>query len=132
MRSRMVLLALLAFLGACRDDGVALLAPPVLLESGVQAYLIQEAGSTSTRVVLTVRVDSKDINYTAYQGRLEFIPGSFEVLEASTPVGDGYRVVNTSSAAIGVIRFAGFTSDGFSQPVAVRLVVKPTRALSNA
>ncbi len=65
-----------------------------------------------------VRIDTKDIELGAYQGRFRFDPEALTLEAASVPEGE-YRVVNDARAAEGELRFAGFTVRGFETPDAL-------------
>jgi hypothetical protein len=92
---------------------------PAMDEDGVRAAVVLEEQAEGV-ATLVVSVDARALELGAYQGRLEFDAERFALLDAEAPHGsDGFRVVN--AAEPGIIRFAGFTTDGFTSPVAVRL-----------
>jgi hypothetical protein len=114
----------------CDDGNAVLPVQPTLEEGHVTTYLVQEPGGTADRVTLTVHVAGKNVPVAAYQGTLKFAADALEILEATTP-GDGSRLVNARAGA-GLVRFAGFSTDRFTQTPAVQLVVRPLRPLESA
>lgn len=127
MRTRVMPLVLLFLLGAgaiaCEGDSTqpAVTPPdlPAMDADGIRAALVVE-DRTADVTTLVVSVDARALELGAYQGSLEFDTGRFVLVDAEAPHGaDGFRVVNPSAA--GTIRFAGFTTEGFTSPVAVRL-----------
>lgn len=92
---------------------------PAMEQDGVRAAIVLE-DITEDVVTLAISVDARALELGAYQGSLEFDTGRLVLLEAEAPHGqDGFRVVNV--VAPGTVRFAGFTTEGFTSPVAVRL-----------
>jgi len=131
-RKYIAALVLLTTLAACEDDKAkGLVAPAALPTQAVRAYVVQEPGATADKVTLTIHVEARGIPVAAYQGKLEFEPGSLEILEATTPSEDGTRIVN-AKARPGVVKFAGFAAESFAHTAAVTLVVKPKKALELA
>ncbi len=133
MRYRILITAALVAGAACNEDSqpAALVGPPPMEATGVRAYVVQEPGGATDRVTLTVHVDSKSLGVAAYQGRLSFDPGAFELIEATTP-DDNSRIVNSTTTAEGYIRFAGFAAEKFDGTLALRLVVRPIKPLDAA
>ena len=123
-------LTLVASMGCTeRPNGaLALTSPAPLVSAGVRAYVVQEPGGTADRVTLTIHVDAKDIPLASYSGRVQFDKDALEILEATTP-SDGTRLVNAVSAGPGLVTFAGFSTDVFTQTAAVRLVARPLKPI---
>lgn len=133
MRYRGLMILTVVALAACNDDAqpAALVAPPAMTTTGVRAFVVREPGGTDEKVTLTIHIDNKGVGIAAYQGRLEFDAGAFDVIEANTPA-DGSRLVNAEMAKTGVIRFAGFSPEDFTKTAAVQLVVKLNKPLDAA
>lgn len=111
---------------------LAPLAPPMFAQGRgepraplVQASLVRAAKDSSGRTALLVRIEGRGLVLGAYQGTLHFDPAVVSVDSATVPT-DGYRLVNANDAAKGIVRFAGFTTDGFAGTEAVRLIVRGT------
>ncbi len=93
--------------------------------------VVKSAESTDLRTILLVRVDADGLVLGSYQGRLHFDPAAF-VADSSIPGRDGSRYVNASDAAKGSVRFAGFTTGGFKNSDAVRIVGRAIKPLASA
>ena len=93
----------------------------------VRVSVVRSPQSAAQRVVLIVRVDGKGLVLGSYEGQVSFDPAAFAV--DSAVVGrDGSRFVNAGDTKKGAIRFAGFTTNGFTSSDAVTLfgrAVKP-------
>jgi hypothetical protein len=100
----------------------------------VKASIVRRSVAASGETTLAIVVQSTELVLGAYQGRFRFTPGSFTVVSAVTPPGDGMRVFNTDSARAGVIRFAGYTvaAGGFRSQDVLVLVVRTARSLETA
>jgi hypothetical protein len=100
----------------------------------VTASIVRRSAAPSGETTLAIVVRATDLVLGAYQGRFHFEPGSFSVVSAVTPPGDGTRVFNTDSASAGVIRFAGYTvnTGGFRSQDVLVLVVRTARSLETA
>ncbi len=92
---------------------------PVVLPGTVRATLVAEPRLDQT-VLATVRIDAHSLKLGAYQGRLTFDHRNLTLVNVILPE-DGYRFINTEGADQGLIRFAGFTTEGFTHPVAMVL-----------
>ena len=132
MRTAGLMVLMLVAAAGCSDQkpATAPTGPTPLTSTAARVYVIQEAGGTAERVTLTIHVDTKDIPMAAYQGRLQFDADAMQIIESSTP-SDGTRLVNTAAGA-GLVKFAGFTTDVFTQTAAATLVVKPLKSLDMA
>lgn len=88
---------------------------------------LERRESGDRRLVVVVRVNGEGLVLGSYSGRVRFNPREFVV--DSTLVGsDGSRYVNGNEAARGTLRFAGFTTTGFTSDVALRIVGHTTAA----
>ena len=67
----------------------------------------------------------------SYEGRMHFDPGAL-VVDSAYAGRDGSRFVNAEDAKGGSIRFAGFTTSGFTTQDAVTLIARPLKALDQA
>lgn len=134
MRFQGLIVLALAAAAGCDDRTQAvpaLTAPPAFTGTGVRAYVVLEPGGTADRVTLTIHVDAKDVPVAAYQGQLQFDADAMQILDATAP-SDGNRIVNAASAGPGVVRFAGFSTDAFTQTAAAQVVVHLTRPIEEA
>lgn len=128
MRPR-VLLCVGLLLGAsafARPQKTARAAAP-----SVQVSVVRSPQSTAQRVVLVVRVDGKGMVLGSYEGRLSFDPAAF-ALDSAIVGRDGSRFVNAAEAKSGAIRFAGFTTNGFTSTDAVTLIGRPLKPLEQS
>ena len=87
--------------------------------------------SDANRVVLFVQVASTGLALGSYQGELRF-DASALVVDSAIAGRDGSRFVNATDKARGTIRFAGFTTSGFTGDDAVRIIAHGSRPLSLA
>lgn len=87
----------------------------------VRVLVTRSPGGTTGQVVLLVRVEAEGLTLGSYSGSLRFDPAMLAIDSASA-VRDGSRFVNAGEAERGLIRFAGFTTNGFAGTEAVRLV----------
>lgn len=93
--------------------------------------LVRTDQSTQQRLVLLVRVEGVGTMLGSYQGRLTFDP-SVLVVDSVSPGRDGSRFVNSTEAARGTIRFAGFAPTGFASNDAVRIVGRLRKAIDSS
>lgn len=106
----------------------------------VQAAVQQQAMATDGTVTFSVRVLANGVGVSAYSGSVTFAPGTFELVDISTPAGqDGEaRFHNAAGFAEGVVRFAGFTPTTFSGTQvgdgaeALRFTVRPLAPVEGA
>ncbi|MES2179728.1 MAG: hypothetical protein V4550_17850 [Gemmatimonadota bacterium] len=97
----------------------------------VRVAVVRAAESTDKRIVLFVRVDGTGLVLGSYQGHLHFDPAAF-VVDSAVAGKDGSRYVNPADAPKGAIRFAGFTTSGFTSSDAVRIVGRSLKPLAAA
>ena len=98
----------------------------------VRVTVVRSRESTARRIVLLVRIEGVGLVLGSYQGRLRYDPSAF-VVDSSTPGRDGSRYVNAADASSrGWIRFAGFTTTGFTSTDAVRIVGHAVKPLAMA
>jgi hypothetical protein len=98
----------------------------------VKASIVRRSSNTPGETRLAVVVQASELVLGAYQGRFRYEPGSFAIVSAVTPSGDGTRVLNAADSAKGVIRFAGFTVNGFKTQDVLILVVRTSRSFDAA
>jgi hypothetical protein len=113
---------------------LSLLALVATAVPSVKASIVRRSATVSGETTLAIVVQASELVLGAYQGRFRFEPGSFAIVSAVTPAGDGTRLVNAADTAKGLIRFGGFTVNGSgfrSQDVLV-LVVRTARRLETA
>ena len=83
-------------------------------------------------MTLQVHLRPTDLVLGSYQGSLRYEPGSLSIVAVSAPGKDGTRMFNAADSARGVVRFAGFSTSGFTSTEVLTLVVKPMRPLERA
>lgn len=101
-------------------------APPL-----VRVSVVRSSESSQKRTVLLIRVESEGLVLGSYQGTLTFDAGALKV-DSATVGRDNFRFVNANGAASGTIRFAGFTTSGFTGSDAVRIVARATKPIESA
>lgn len=134
VRVAVSLAAVLVVALACSEDhvvgptpaGVDDVATPGA-DSGVQIAVAADPFEAGQQV-LRILVVPSELALGSYQGRVTFDPEQFELMDARVPDG-GFRVVNTEPAAEGLIRFAGFTVDGFGETEVLALRFRTTRPI---
>jgi len=89
-------------------------------------------GPSPGLATLQVHLRPTDMALGAYQGSLHYESGALSIMSISAPGKDGTRMFNAADSAKGVVRFAGFTTTGFTGTVALTLVVRPARPLGRA
>ena len=100
--------------------------------TSVRASIVERPGAAPGEAVIALRLQPAGLALGSYQGTMRFTPGSFVIVSAATPKGDGTRIVNVADSARGIVRFAGFTVSGFSSLDVLTLVVRPARKLDAA
>jgi hypothetical protein len=98
----------------------------------LRATIEQQRGAHEGETNLIVKATPSGFLLGAYQGTVTFLPGSFTIVNATTPGSDGVRVVNAADSAKGIVRFAGYTLMGFKSNEILTLVIKPKRPLATA
>lgn len=78
--------------------------------------------------VLRILVVPTELALGSYQGRVSFDPELLQLIDARMPA-RGFRVVNTEPASEGLVRFAGFTVDGFGEAEVLALRFRTTRPI---
>jgi hypothetical protein len=123
---------------ACALFGVApgaLTAAPiaanVALQPTVRVVVVRAQTANPASVVLIVRVEGTGLVLGSYQGQFRFDPAAFAV-DSSVAMGDGSRFVNAADAARGIVRFGGFTTNGFTGAEAIRVVGRALKPLEKA
>ncbi len=96
---------------------------PSATTEGFRAAVVLERSDRNS-VVLAVRFDEGSERLGAYQGSITFGTDAFQFVDASVP-DDGYRIFNAENAGRGVIKFAGFSVEGFTGAEALRINLKP-------
>ena len=106
-------------LSACQDQPAQSTGPtPPPVQQGVAAFItvdnLNAAVGQTVRVRVEVQVGSQQ-NYKlgSFTGRLRFNAAKLQ-FKAENPINDGMRVANTTTAATGLIRFAGASPTGFT------------------
>lgn len=106
-------------LSACQDQPAQSTGPtPPPVQQGVAAFItvdnLNAAVGQTVRVRVEVQVGSQQ-NYKlgSFTGRLQFNAAKLQ-FKAENPINDGLRVNNTTTAATGLIRFAGASPTGFT------------------
>ena len=102
-------------------------------QGAVQVVVQQEAAS-GDELTLVARVVGNGVDVGAYQGEITFVPGTLELLGATTPTADHeMHIVNPSTFAQGRIRFAAYTTaSAFASTEAFTLRVKAVHPLADA
>jgi hypothetical protein len=109
-------------LSACQDHPAQSTGPtPPPVQQGVAAYVtvdnLNAAVGQTVRVRVEVQVGSQQsYKLGSFTGRLQFNTAKLE-FKAENPINDGLRVSNTTTAATGLIRFAGAAPRGFTSLV---------------
>jgi hypothetical protein len=111
---------------------ISLLALAASAAPSVKASIVRRSVAPSGETTLAIVVQPTELVLGAYEGHFRYQPGSFAVVSAVTPSGDGTRVLNAADTAKGVIRFAGFTVSGFKTQDVLVLVVRTSRNLDDA
>lgn len=96
---------------------------PSATTDGVRAAVVLERNDRNS-VVLAVRFDEGSERLGAYQGSITFETDAFQFIDASVP-DDGFRIFNAGNAGLGVIKFAGFSVEGFTGTEALRINLNP-------
>ena len=127
----------------CQDDHPVAPAPALTTtvpRGGVQAAIQQEPLATDGSITFVVRVMTKDVVMSSYQGTVSFAPGALQLVSAKAPQsadGEAY-FLNSAEFAAGRIRFASFTAKSFvgtdagNGVEAFRFTVRPLRPLEQA
>ena len=133
-RSRVLLCAglLAGAAGAARAQAVPHAKAAVRAASPtVHVTVVRAPQSTAQRLMLVVRVEGKGLVLGSYEGQVSFDPAAF-IVDSAIVGRDGSRFVNAGDAKKGSVRFAGFTTNGFTTADAVTLIghaVKPLEQL---
>lgn len=115
--------------GGLMATALSLAAPQV---PTIRASIHERPGAAPGETALTVRLTAVDLTLGSYQGALHFAPGSLGIISATTPRGDGTRMVNLADSAKGVIRFAGFTVSGFTSDEVMTVIVRAAKGVAAA
>ena len=96
------------------------------LPTGVHGHFMTgpyAAGRQTVHVVLQAR----EVDFSSYQGVVEFDQGVFRLVSVSTPKTDTH-FFNQSETENGHLPIAGFATDGFDEPIAITLSFATPRA----
>jgi hypothetical protein len=99
--------------------------------ASVRVTVVRSAQSTPQRTVLAVRVDGRGLVLGSYEGNLSFDPAAF-ALDSAIVGRDGSRFVNAGAAKTGAVRFAGFTTTGFTSADAITLIGRALKPLEQS
>ncbi|HRN54181.1 MAG TPA: hypothetical protein PK788_11835 [Gemmatimonadaceae bacterium] len=98
----------------------------------LRAVIERSAPGPDGTITVAVRGVATELRLGAYQGRLQFAPGSVAIVGSSLPSGDGTRLVNLADTAQGVVRFAGYAVPGFRSDTLLRLELRVPRGVDAA
>ena len=79
------------------------------------------------RQTVHVVLQAREVDFSSYQGMVEFDQGVFRLVSVSEPRTDTH-FFNQSEAANGHLPIAGFATDGFDEPIAITLSFSTPRA----
>jgi hypothetical protein len=142
VRGAMLLMFVVAAVGSCRE--VPLLAPFPGAEAAaptasVRADIVEGAPEADGLLTFAVRVRSRDLSLSAFQGVLTFAPGAFELVSMSTPQRGGETYLfNPEEFSAGRVRFAALSPTTFADALAgdgveaLRVTVRPLRPIDEA
>lgn len=89
------------------------------LPNGVHGHFL--AGSyAGGRQTVHVVLQTREVDFSSYQGVVEFDQGVFRLVSVSTPKTDTH-FFNQSEVAKGQLPIAGFATDGFDEPISITL-----------
>ena len=106
-------------LSACQDQPAQSTGPtPPPVQQGVAAFItvdnLNAAVGQTVRVRVEVQVGSQQsYKLGSFTGRLRFNTAKLQ-FKTENPINDGLRVSNNTTAATGLIRFAGASPSGFT------------------
>jgi hypothetical protein len=141
IRSMTALLVCALAVVGCRE--VPILTSPVVVPAdvprgAVRADIVQEPLAADGSVTFVVRVRTRDVVLSAFQGVVTFSPGAFELVGVTATDRSGEtRLFNEAAFAHGRIRFAAMTPTTFAPAPeegieAFRFTVRPLRAIAEA
>lgn len=141
IRSMSALLVCALTVAGCRE--VPILTSPIVVPAdvprgAVRADVVQEPLEADGAVTFVVRVRSRDVMLSAFQGMVTFSAGAFELVRVTAPDRSGEtRLFNEEEFAQGRIRFAAMTPTTFASTPeegieAIRFTVRPLRAVAEA
>ena len=123
-------LVALAVVGCTSGDAIvgspALESLDELLPAGVHGHFLigpYAAGRQTVHVVL----EAREVDFSSYQGVVDFDQGVFRLVSVSAPKTDTH-FFNQAAAANGRLPIAGFATDGFAEPIAITLSFSAPRA----
>ena len=96
------------------------------LPTGVHARLVSGPYAGGRQTVYVV-LQAREVDFSSYQGVVEFDQGVFSLVSVSAPKTDTH-LFNQSEAANGHLPIAGFATDGFDEPIAITLSFATPRA----
>ncbi len=129
---RYIRLSAVLLLLACGDGGDAIVGTPSFdaldesLPAGVHGHFSTgpyAGGRQTVHVVLQAR----EVDFSSYQGMVEFDQGVFSLVSVSEPKTDTH-FFNQSEATNGHLPIAGFATDGFAEPISITLSFATPRA----
>lgn len=97
------------------------------LPAGVHAHFLTEpfaAGRQTVHVVMQAR----ELDFSSYQGVVEFDQGVFKLVSVSGPKTNTH-LFNQAAKEKGQLPIAGFAADGFNEAIAISLSFSTPRAL---
>lgn len=131
-----------AFAGACRETPLLAPQPGVVANvpgGAVRADIVEQPLALDGSVTFVVRVRSRNVALSAFQGAVTFTPGSFDLVSIDVPVRDGESYLfNPEEVAAGRIRFAALSPTSFAESYAqdgvetLRITVRPRRPVAEA
>ena len=96
------------------------------LPAGVHAHLVTEPYAAGRQTVYVV-MQAREIDFSSYQGVVEFDQGVFRLVSVSAPKTDTH-FFNQSETENGHLPIAGFATDGFDEPISITLSFATPRA----
>jgi hypothetical protein len=104
----------------------------------VEAVVRQEEQNADGTITFALRVRARDVAVSAFQGRVAFSPGAFDLVTVSSAQGSSAEMylVNPAGFTAGEIRFAAFTTTSFTAVNSddgvevMRVTVRPLRTIA--
>ena len=101
--------------------------PDASLPTGVHARLVSGPYAAGRQTVYVV-LQAREVDFSSYQGVLDFDHKTLQLLSISVPDTDTH-LLNRAEAPNGRIPIAGFATDGFNEPIPIILSFATPRAL---
>ena len=96
------------------------------LPNGVHGHFLTGSYASGRQTVHVV-LQTREVDFSSYQGVVEFDQGVFRLVSVSTPKTDTH-FFNQSETENGHLPIAGFATDGFDEPIAITLSFATPRA----